>query len=222
MFPRIQTIKNLPGLQETWVQTLGQEAFLEKGMSTHSSIFLPGEFHGQRSLENFASTRGCKITLSLFQDGNGCYKSFSVTLKVYIYVTTRLCNIHSSSMLYIHEYYLVSESVSQQLRIGMHRRSIWCWLRRLIYLSVCQQTGALISFHMCLLCQQPVRTCLWQWKKYKRACRDTQGPLRLWHRISRKVLTSILFHWPKLVKYRVPYTDGSIKSCGKNHGYKSE
>ena len=115
MFPRIQTIKNLPGLQETRVQTLGQEAFLEKGMSTHFSIFLPGEFHGQRSLENFASTWGCKITLSLFQDGNGCYKSFSVTLKVYIYiyiyVTTRLCNIHSS-MLYIHEYYLVPESVS--------------------------------------------------------------------------------------------------------------
>ena len=33
-----QTIKNLPAMQETWVQSLGWEDPLEKGMSTHSSI----------------------------------------------------------------------------------------------------------------------------------------------------------------------------------------
>jgi len=33
-----QTVKNLPALQETWVQFLGQENPLEKGMATHSSI----------------------------------------------------------------------------------------------------------------------------------------------------------------------------------------
>ena len=33
-----QTVKNLPAIQETWVQSLGQEAPLEKGMATHSSI----------------------------------------------------------------------------------------------------------------------------------------------------------------------------------------
>ena len=33
-----------------WVQSLGWEDPLEKGMATHSSIGLPGEFHGQRSL----------------------------------------------------------------------------------------------------------------------------------------------------------------------------
>ena len=44
-----QTIKNLPAMQETQVPTLGQEAPMEKGMVTHSSI-LDGEFHGQRSL----------------------------------------------------------------------------------------------------------------------------------------------------------------------------
>ena len=33
-----QTIKNLPAMQETWVQSLGQEDPLEKGMATHSSI----------------------------------------------------------------------------------------------------------------------------------------------------------------------------------------
>ena len=31
-------VKNLPAMQETWVQSLGQEACLEKGMASHSSI----------------------------------------------------------------------------------------------------------------------------------------------------------------------------------------
>jgi len=31
-------VKNLPGMQETWVQSLGQEDPLEKGRATHSSI----------------------------------------------------------------------------------------------------------------------------------------------------------------------------------------
>ena len=33
-----QTVKNLPAMQETQVQSLGQEDPLEKGMATHSSI----------------------------------------------------------------------------------------------------------------------------------------------------------------------------------------
>ena len=33
-----QKVKNLPAMQETWVQSLGWEDPLEKGMSTHSSI----------------------------------------------------------------------------------------------------------------------------------------------------------------------------------------
>ena len=32
-----QTEKNLPAMQETWVQSLGQEDPLEKGMAIHSS-----------------------------------------------------------------------------------------------------------------------------------------------------------------------------------------
>ena len=31
-------IKNLPAIQETWVQSLGWEDTLERGMATHSSI----------------------------------------------------------------------------------------------------------------------------------------------------------------------------------------
>ena len=33
-----QTVKRLPAMQETWVQSLGQEDLLEKEMVTHSSI----------------------------------------------------------------------------------------------------------------------------------------------------------------------------------------
>ena len=31
-------VKDLPAVQETWVQSLGQEDPLEKGMATHSSV----------------------------------------------------------------------------------------------------------------------------------------------------------------------------------------
>ena len=34
-----QMVMNLPGMRETWVQSLGQEDPLEKAMATHSSTF---------------------------------------------------------------------------------------------------------------------------------------------------------------------------------------
>ena len=40
-----QLVKNLPVMQETWVQSLGWEDPLEKGKSTHSS-FLTYTVHG--------------------------------------------------------------------------------------------------------------------------------------------------------------------------------
>ena len=42
-------MKNLPAVQEMWVQFLGQEDPLEKGMVIHSSI-LVWESHGQKRL----------------------------------------------------------------------------------------------------------------------------------------------------------------------------
>ena len=33
-----QMVRNLPAMQETWVQCLGWEGPLEQGMATHSSI----------------------------------------------------------------------------------------------------------------------------------------------------------------------------------------
>ena len=37
-FLMAQTVKNLPAMQETWVQSLGWKDPLEEGMATHSSI----------------------------------------------------------------------------------------------------------------------------------------------------------------------------------------
>ena len=57
-------------MQETWVQFLGQEDPLEKGMATHSAL-LPGGSHGQRSLVGYAPWGGKEsdtteqLTLSL-------------------------------------------------------------------------------------------------------------------------------------------------------------
>ena len=49
-----QTVKNLPAMRKTQVQSLDQEEPLEKGWLP-TSVFLPGEFHGQRSLVRYAS-----------------------------------------------------------------------------------------------------------------------------------------------------------------------
>ena len=48
-----QMKKNLPAMQETWVQYLGWEDPLEKEMQS-TPVFLPGEFHGQRSLAGYS------------------------------------------------------------------------------------------------------------------------------------------------------------------------
>ena len=40
-------VKNPPAMQETWVRSLGQIPWRRKWQPT--PIFLPGEFHGQRS-----------------------------------------------------------------------------------------------------------------------------------------------------------------------------
>ena len=54
-------VKNLPAVQETQVRSLGQEDPLEKGMAT-TPVFLPGEFHGQRSLVVYIQSMGSHRT----------------------------------------------------------------------------------------------------------------------------------------------------------------
>ena len=52
-------VKNLPTVVETQVQSLGWENPLEKEKWQPIPVFLPGEFHGQRSLASY-SPQGCK------------------------------------------------------------------------------------------------------------------------------------------------------------------
>ena len=39
---------------ETWVRSLGQKDPLKKGMGLPTPVFLPGKFHGQRSLAGYS------------------------------------------------------------------------------------------------------------------------------------------------------------------------
>ena len=48
-----QMVKNLPAMQETRIQSLGGEDPLEEEMTT-TPVFLPVEFHGQRSLVGYS------------------------------------------------------------------------------------------------------------------------------------------------------------------------
>ena len=48
-----QTVKNLPAIQETSVQPLGQENPLEKEWQP-TPVFLPEKFNGQRNLAGYS------------------------------------------------------------------------------------------------------------------------------------------------------------------------
>ena len=65
-----QMVKNLPAMQETWVQYLSQEDPLETGMATHSSILaweipwteVPGRLHTVHAIAELNTTE--QLTLS--------------------------------------------------------------------------------------------------------------------------------------------------------------
>ena len=48
-----QTVKNLPAMQETRIQSLSQEDLLENGLAT-TPVFLTGESPGQKSLAGYS------------------------------------------------------------------------------------------------------------------------------------------------------------------------
>ena len=48
-----QLVKNLSAMQETWVQSPGQEDPLEKKLAIHP-VFLPGKSHGQMRLVGYS------------------------------------------------------------------------------------------------------------------------------------------------------------------------
>ena len=66
-------VKNMPAMQETQVQSLGQEDSLEKGMATHSSILAwkipwteePGRLHSQWGRKALDTTEQLTLSFSL-------------------------------------------------------------------------------------------------------------------------------------------------------------
>ena len=77
--------KNPLAMQKTWVQSLGQEDALEKGILP-TSVFLPGKPHEHRSLEGY-SPRCCRVAhshacLSWYAQARevlSCYHSHSLS-----------------------------------------------------------------------------------------------------------------------------------------------
>ena len=65
--PVAQLVKNLPAMQEIWVQSLGWEDLLEKGKATHSSILawrIPWAVYSPWGLKESDTTE--QLSLSLF------------------------------------------------------------------------------------------------------------------------------------------------------------
>ena len=59
-------VNNPPAMQETWVQFLGQEIVPWRRKWQPTPVFLPGEFHGERSLAGYSSWDTTEqLTLSL-------------------------------------------------------------------------------------------------------------------------------------------------------------
>ena len=86
-----QSVKKPPAMQESWVQSPGQEDPLEKGMATYSVVFLPGKLHGQRSLAGYspcchkASDMTEQLTLSLCKDKTDlCIFSETLSPKIHM------------------------------------------------------------------------------------------------------------------------------------------
>ena len=78
--------KNLPAVQETWGLFPGLGRSPEKGMATYS-IFLPGEFHGQRSLASTVTgvaKSGTRLTLSLYMISISCLGTFYLQRRILI------------------------------------------------------------------------------------------------------------------------------------------
>ena len=91
-----QMVKNLPAMQETQVWSLSWEDPLEKGMAISTPVFLPREFHRQRSLEGYspwAHKESDMTELSLFFQ-----KLKMLSTAFYIISTTFITHSHPDTL----------------------------------------------------------------------------------------------------------------------------
>ena len=64
-----QLVKNLPAMQEAWVQSLGWEDLLEKGKATHSGILawrVPWNIYRPWGHKELDTTKWLSLSLYLF------------------------------------------------------------------------------------------------------------------------------------------------------------
>ena len=84
-FPYDLAVKNPPTMRKMWVWFLGQEDPLEEEIATQSTpVFLPGRFHGQRSLVGYSPWGHKRVGHNLGTEHNnnniiGTTVSFSYT-----------------------------------------------------------------------------------------------------------------------------------------------
>ena len=70
-------------MQETQVRSLGQEDSLEKGMAA-TPVFLPGKFHGQRSLVGYSPWGPKELDMTeLLTHMHGSVYKIYLTMKVF-------------------------------------------------------------------------------------------------------------------------------------------
>ena len=79
-------VKNLSVVGETWVQSLGQEDPLEKGMATLTPVFLPGKSCGQRSLVGYSVVTARKKPADFIL----LYRSYYMSKRSFFYFDSSL------------------------------------------------------------------------------------------------------------------------------------
>ena len=94
-----QMVKNLPAIQETWVQSLGWEDALEKGMATYSSILpwrIPWTEDMNRGHQRNANQNHNEILSHTCQNGN--HQKTSINKSISIQLSTAYSMRHGDTL----------------------------------------------------------------------------------------------------------------------------
>ena len=120
-----QMVKNLPVMQETWVQSLGQEDPLEKGMATHSSILawrIPWS-EEPSGLQHGVAKQGCK--------GLDMTERLTLSLHIGIRIYTHIC-IYTFNAVCVLSHSVMFDSWTVALQVppsvGFSKQEYWSGL----------------------------------------------------------------------------------------------
>ena len=91
-FPSGSAVKNLPAMQEIWVQFLGWEDPLRRAWQP-TRVFMPGEFHGQRSLAGYSPLGNNKSDVTKATEHVCIHSAYKLNKQVSIYSINVLFSI---------------------------------------------------------------------------------------------------------------------------------